>query len=673
MPTFDFSAPDGKTYSIEGPDGATPEQAFGVLKQHLGGGIDMGDIAKSAAISPVKGLIAGLGSGGDAREMIAAGTSKAAGLIGIDASPEAISKGLKTAAPLMPMAPFMGAPTSKEVRGVVEGATGPLYDAKTPAGKIVGAGGEALTNPVSYLGPGGALLKAGTAFLGGAGGEAAGEAAQGTGFEVPAKLLGGVASAVAGGTAASKIAGAAKPVPIPPALEANVAAQNIGVDLPRAIASDSPITRFMGQVVNKMPGGGPMQEGVTNALKQTGAAVENASKMAGGANDAMAAGQGFQTGVETSFKPTVKARVGAAYDEVGKLVDPNFTRPLDATQGAIADIMARRVASGTDDAGKAVQSVLGGATRPGGLTYEGVKDLRTRVGEMLDTGIFPEGMSQGELRRIYGSLSDDLKATAQAAGGAPAVQAFERANAMHKFVEGWKDNLGKALGTDRSGEGVTAAILRMAADGPTGDLKALSMARAAVPRDVWQDVASTAVSRLGKDAKGEFSPNIFLNDFTKLSDRGKALLFNDVGSGGVLPHLEDIATVSKKFVEAGKLANTSGTAGHNATYTMLGAGAAGLLHGSLMEPVGAITAIVGNNLMARALSSPASAASVARWVRNYDALATAPSSQTMAALNIASRNLANTMNSQFGSKVQPGELMRSIQGPVPARSDNEQQ
>jgi hypothetical protein len=32
--------------------------------------------------------------------------------------------------------------------------------------------------------------------------------------------------------------------------------------------------------------------------------------------------------------------------------------------------------------------------RPGGLTYAGVKDLRTRVGEMLDTGIFPEGMSQ---------------------------------------------------------------------------------------------------------------------------------------------------------------------------------------------------------------------------------------------------------------------------------------
>jgi hypothetical protein len=117
---------------------------------------------------------------------------------------------------------------------------------------------------------------------------------------------------------------------------------------------------------------------------------------------------------------------------------------------------------------------------------------------------------------------------------------------------------------------------------------------------------------LGKDRKGEFSPAIFLNDFAKLSDQGKRF-YSSVGSGDVLPHLNDIATVSKKFVEAGKLANTSGTAGHNAAYTMLGGAAAGLMHGSLIEPITAVSTVVGNNLMARALSKPASAASVARW------------------------------------------------------------
>src|SRR6516162_505813 len=36
MPTFDFTDPSGKTYSINGPEGSTKEQAFAILQQHLG-------------------------------------------------------------------------------------------------------------------------------------------------------------------------------------------------------------------------------------------------------------------------------------------------------------------------------------------------------------------------------------------------------------------------------------------------------------------------------------------------------------------------------------------------------------------------------------------------------------------------------------------------------------
>lgn len=35
MPTFTFKSPEGQSYDIDGPEGATPEQAFGVLQQHL--------------------------------------------------------------------------------------------------------------------------------------------------------------------------------------------------------------------------------------------------------------------------------------------------------------------------------------------------------------------------------------------------------------------------------------------------------------------------------------------------------------------------------------------------------------------------------------------------------------------------------------------------------------
>lgn len=35
MPTYEFKAPNGKTYEIDGPDGSTKEQAFAQLQQHL--------------------------------------------------------------------------------------------------------------------------------------------------------------------------------------------------------------------------------------------------------------------------------------------------------------------------------------------------------------------------------------------------------------------------------------------------------------------------------------------------------------------------------------------------------------------------------------------------------------------------------------------------------------
>ena len=35
MPTFQFTSPEGKSYEIAGPDGATPEQAFNILQSQL--------------------------------------------------------------------------------------------------------------------------------------------------------------------------------------------------------------------------------------------------------------------------------------------------------------------------------------------------------------------------------------------------------------------------------------------------------------------------------------------------------------------------------------------------------------------------------------------------------------------------------------------------------------
>jgi hypothetical protein len=75
MPKFTFTSPEGKTYDVEGPDGATKEQAFAILQQRLGSsgaatGASAGPAAApvgppaSAAPQSVAGFVGGnLGKG----------------------------------------------------------------------------------------------------------------------------------------------------------------------------------------------------------------------------------------------------------------------------------------------------------------------------------------------------------------------------------------------------------------------------------------------------------------------------------------------------------------------------------------------------------------------------------------------------------------------------------
>jgi hypothetical protein len=142
-----------------------------------------GDLAKSAAIAVPEGLINAAGAPGDLSEYGARGidwaTRKIGGLLGVDVKPR-------------PDQPFRGG--SGDIKGAIEGVTGKFYESKTPEGKILRSAVSTATNPISYVGPGGLALKAAQAGLAGAGSEAAGQMAEGTGYETPARIAGAIAA-----------------------------------------------------------------------------------------------------------------------------------------------------------------------------------------------------------------------------------------------------------------------------------------------------------------------------------------------------------------------------------------------------------------------------------------------------------------------------------------------
>lgn len=194
MPTFEIQA-NGKTFEVDAPDQQTALSALGGQNPVPAQGekpnsfIDAIKSIPGALARGVANTLADTGAGDTALYM----------------TPE------QTAA----------MPTREQSQKIMEEhVTGPLYKPQTAAGRIVSAGVENLGNPVTYIGPGGLLLKMGGGFASGAASEAAGEATKGTEYEGPARL----AAALGGGVVAGKALSPSKKPSIPTAEELRDAA-----------------------------------------------------------------------------------------------------------------------------------------------------------------------------------------------------------------------------------------------------------------------------------------------------------------------------------------------------------------------------------------------------------------------------------------------------------------
>lgn len=215
MPDFTFSSPDGKSYTVSGPEGATAEQAFGMLQKQIGTPSVAADVAKSAGIGLAKGPINAAGLPGDIQSAASNDYNPFNYLTKKykEANPERAAANEKNAARAGLGEGMTGEtrlPTSADIQSKVEGVTGEFYKPQTRAGKVAEAVTSSVANPISYVGPGTAALKIGGAALSGAAGEGGRQAAEGTKYEIPAQiagsLLGGVAGAKALGPASERAA-----------------------------------------------------------------------------------------------------------------------------------------------------------------------------------------------------------------------------------------------------------------------------------------------------------------------------------------------------------------------------------------------------------------------------------------------------------------------------------
>jgi hypothetical protein len=417
--------------------------------------------------------------------------------------------------------------------------------------------------------------------------------------------------------------------------------QSGGVDvtMPSFAASTSPLWQKMGVWGASTP---VMQLPIEKAAHESIAGLGAAAEQTAAGATKLSAGKAASASLQDWIGNTSKKPVDAAYNRVAQSVNQSTTTPLNSTLNSASQIFQRRQAAGLSGNGGAVDHVMDALMRPGGLTYGGIKDLRSSVREMMDQSILPQGMSGTELKQVYDGLTDDLESAAFNAGGQQGLADHQAANKLASDTAAKRAQLTQLLGGPQAGssdEAVFGALKRAAGKTDTADLKLLQQASNAIPPQSWDEVSRGMVSTLGRDADGNFSPARYLSDWGKFSDDAKDVLFKQ--NTQLRQNLDDLATVSSKWKTLGKLANVSASAGH-------AAGMAAMFEGA-RHPLKALALGLPAYGLGKLLATPAGAGAAGNFV-------TAVSSGRPELIRQAAMRVSAAASAQLGARVDPMAL-----------------
>lgn len=255
-----------------------------------------------------------------------------------------------------------------------------------------------------------------------------------------------------------------------------------------------------------------------------------------------------------------------AYDQLAANASPADPVSMARKQATLAeleqakDVHAKAKAAHDEAWVEANQPAMGGE-----LSWQDMKRLRTIVGEIVgDPGLAAEGNAKTALRKFYGIMSEDMRASA-AEQSPQALKAFERANTLYKQGQDRIDGaLSKFLGDDgkKSAESAAAKLQSIAKEGrSSSDLKLLADIRKSMPAEEWGQVQNALIRLAGQPLNKsgrDFDPGVFARTFKDMDPAAKNLLF---GKSDLRANLDEFTGVMESLGKVGALRNTSNTAG----------------------------------------------------------------------------------------------------------------
>lgn len=643
MTTFVFTAPDGKEYEVEGPEGATQEEAFAILQQHLGAAPARTDPEALAArinkaISDVMPDF--VNRVADAVGQPASGVLE--GVVGTLNLPgnvvRAIGERLGVDPAYLPMS------TEEIKRKLIE--AGVTAEAPTSAGgRIARRVGEEVGAGLTAAGP---VLKAAEMGVRGA---LPFRSAVAAAREAPARF---VATDAAAAASAGVGAGTAREI-APDSKGAEIVGLLVGAIAPTAAAGTvrylirggEGTRRVMERSVQEFADAGTAPTVGMATRRRFNAAVESGLAILPGSSGRMAvysertarelykrvdditaglspirsadtAGVAIKQGIKgyvQNFKNTWR-QLDA---RVARSVAPGTTIRVPNTRAVMTELSDPVNAAAFPHLTNLAQR-LDSISRRGVMKYEDLRVFRSSVGGLIPES-YAANLPQGLLKKLYGALTEDLRAHLRKTDP-KALAAFERSN---KYYAAAMQRLDERLAPLTSHDIPERVFLALERSGHAGRT-VINAAKRSIGKENWDVVVATILQRMGKAPAGAqnaatdvFSADTFLTNWNKYrQNRGtlEALLQGTSGGPQFVRDMNAIAKVAERIREAGRVfANPSGTARAIANIGLGTTVATSVLTGNLKSAAVILGVAGGANLSARAFTNPKFVRFLARATR----------------------------------------------------------
>jgi len=587
MATVKVEGPDGRIYTVEVPDGASEEQVLSFVASQVDAQPGGTSVSSGEQRSTMDELGRQLGL--TARHAIAGPAKFATGIndafnMAIDATLDMAGSDYRVglASPRVDSAlDAIGLPkpetTAEEYAGVasefLSGGATPLKAGERLAAyapKAVSAVGETLaSNP---------LNQAVSAVAGGLGLEAADQAGMSPLEQMGVSALASLTPSAAQVAGPALVRGGFRGRS-PELLRENIGSfEGAGAEPSVGQAAQNRRTQAAESFLSRTPGGaGVMSSKATRQADEVGQFVESTVNQTARRANPERAGIEVERGIagDGGFVNRFTAKAKELYDAVDQYINPeqpialNNTKQVFETPSAMAESapnVSRKLRSNfIEDLGLALDDDVEAYINANGfegLPYAAVKQIRTEVGRRLNNLSLIDDATKGELKQLYGALSEDLTEAARMNGDG-AFRAAKRADQYWKAGRERVDLIERVINKNGGPEKIFSALMSGTKDGAT----VLRTVMKSLRPEERKWVSATVIRRMGKatpgqqDAGGDkFSLSTYLTNWSKLSPEAKGVLLSGQDPD-LISATNHVSKVASNVRDGSKVfSNPSGTA-----------------------------------------------------------------------------------------------------------------